>query len=533
MEIIAPIAITSDAAAIGAPVLRSSANATYWDRNGVLQTAAADTPRITYDPADLSAAPYLLIEPAATNVIPAPGPLTGVWFDASGSGVYDEDKYPDPTGGNHASRWTSGYRKYARVNGTNGMPVMTNGAQYTMSVFVRPVGSGSMVMRLGVESPNNYALFDMSTMTVAGTSGNAVGKVSPCANGWYRLSTTLTADTSGNSTVIFYLYSGGFPFDVWGDQIEVGALSSYTVGARAADILNPAVGNGLLWSNVAENDTDDGATWSAATAYAVNAKVRRPNHRTYLALQASTNKTPETNTTGATPIWQDVGPTKRFAVFDNKYSTTAGAAEVVTYLLRPGAVATAAGVLGLDGNDVRVSVVDAASGAQVYRKTKNLRIKNCRSLTDYLFKPISRRRDEVFDDLPPFKNALICVTVTKPGSTAQVADIVAGRLEYLGETQWAPEIRSKRRSIITDDGFGNLTFTKRRKSKLLTVDVSIDNALVDDTTRLIDTYTDQPCVIIGDARWTVLIILGFVQDFRLVLESPAGSLYNAQIEGFA
>ena len=141
----------------------------------------------------------------------------------------------------------------------------------------------------------------------------------------------------------------------------------------------------------------------------------------------------------------------------------------------------------------------------------------------------------MFDDLPPFKNCIICVTVTKPGSQAAVGDIQFGRLEDIGDTQWKPEVRTLRRSKITDDDFGNIKFVKRRSSKLLTVDVSVHTDRADYVVRMLNGYTDQPCVIIGDKRWTSLIILGFVQDFRLVLEfdGEAGALYNAQIQGFA
>lgn len=296
------------------------------------------------------------------------------------------------------------------------------------------------------------------------------------------------------------------------------------------------IGNGVLWTNVVESDAIDGALYAASAAYTPGMLVRRPNHRRYRALQASTGKTPEENTGGTTPAWQDIGPTGPYGAFDGNYSTVAAAAEVVYFLVRPGAVATAASILGQDGNDVRVSMIDLRSGAVVYRSTKNLRIKNSRSITDYMFKPIVRRRDEVFDDLPPFKNCVILVTVTKPGSTAKISDIVIGRMEQIGETQWQPEIRTLRRNIINDNGFGDLTFVKRRSSKLITADVCIPLAAVDNVVRLLDENTAQPCVIIGDSRWTSLIVFGFVQDFRLVLDAPdddLGALYNIQIQGFA
>jgi hypothetical protein len=328
--------------------------------------------------------------------------------------------------------------------------------------------------------------------------------------------------------------------DFYGFQVEAGSVASSYVPTTSAPVTRDAdvltASNGLLWSNVVESDALDGALWNSATAYTVGQVVRRPNHRRYSALKASTNAIPENTATGdAAATWQDIGPTQRFAVFDQKYSTVATNPEVVQYLVKPGTISQAVAALGLDGSDVRVSVVDGNTGALVYQRTNSLRVKNCRSIVEYLTKPISRRADDVFDDLPPFKNALILLTVTKPGSVAKLSDVIVGRVEYAGEMQWKPEIRTLRRSVIKDDGFGNLTFTKRRSSKLISADVTVDSNLVDDTVRVLNGYTDQPCVIIGDKRWTALIILGYVKDFRLVLEyeGQAGAIYNAQIEGFA
>jgi hypothetical protein len=46
-----------------------ASTATYYDADGVLQTAAIDVPRLSYDPSDLTLAPTFLFEEAATNNI--------------------------------------------------------------------------------------------------------------------------------------------------------------------------------------------------------------------------------------------------------------------------------------------------------------------------------------------------------------------------------------------------------------------------------------------------------------------------------
>jgi hypothetical protein len=51
--------------------------ATYFDKDGVLQTAAANVARYTYEPSNLSAQPYLLLEAAATNYMYGSQSFTG------------------------------------------------------------------------------------------------------------------------------------------------------------------------------------------------------------------------------------------------------------------------------------------------------------------------------------------------------------------------------------------------------------------------------------------------------------------------
>lgn len=517
MEIIAPVAI-ADA---GVSPFGRASTGTYWDRKGLLQTAAADTLRVTYDPADLSAAPYPLIEPAATNLFLNSSDLTkmtlGQFMNYNGQ--------VDGPGGTVGFRFTSSGVGNSFVLETATLSAgVTYAFQYWLrlvsgvkqgSFYVRDDANGGIPFAVGVSE-----ITDWQPVSVVFTVGAASGKVSlhvgaVDAPAGYAFDVAMPMLVANALQVGSYIATGGSPV------------------TRAADVLAPGA-YGLVQSNIAETDANDGPLW-VQQAYTKGTTVRRPNHRRFYALQdvPATVTAPENNTAGQTPYWQDIGPTERFAVFDNKYSTYADAPEAITYVLRPGSICTALAALGIEGSDARVSVVDVKSGFLVYQRTKNLRIKNCTSLLDYCFKPIMRRRDEVFDDLPRFKDALVCLTITKPGSTAQLADVVVGRLEYVGEAQWEPEIRTLRRSIIDDDGFGAIKFTKRRSSKLLTVSVRVDNTLADNVVRIMDEYTDEPCVIVVDSRWTSLIILGFVQDFSFVLKSPAGSLYNAQAQGFA
>ena len=635
MQIIKPVNVADAAAACW----RATANGTYFDKTGTMQTAPANTQRVSYNPGDLGAAPTPLIEPAATNMLAYSNDLSqAAWGKSNLSGVGSK-VYDGPAGPNSAWRIADNATSNVHQLRTPSI-TLTAGVTYTMSAYAKAGTMGFFYIGFsavfGDGSASNYIAFNLRTGAVALVSNASVsGTIAPAGDDWYFCTVTFTATTTASGTnyaglqptsaTSGYVGDGSGTMYVANFQLETGtAATSYintTASAtlRAADVFDSATGAGLLYTNIVDGE----AVWAADASYnegdrsivgttmyeslrghAANVQVSSPGmslpyvfhwtgaagHRLsvgdavplvagssgvsnlvvgttyYVKNVINANDFTVSDTAGGSEVlsvtgvvalagifyvvneapnggndptltgstyWLKVGPTPRFSVFDATYSTTASAAEYVTYIIRPGQVCTGLAVVGVDGSSVRVTMIDSVTGATVYNRVKSLRLKNSKSVSQYLFGEIERRTDEVFDDLPTFKSAIITVTVAKLGGTAAIGDIQFGRLVDIGETQWEPEIRTLRRSKITDDDFGNITFVKRRSSKLLTVDVSVDNDQVDFVVRALNGYTDSPCVIVGDVRWTSLIILGFVQDFRLVLGGPGGSLYNAQIQGFA
>lgn len=63
MKIVRPVVLTDTGS------FTRATTGTYYDSAGALQTAAINTPRFTYNPLNLAAGPYLLLEAAATNLV--------------------------------------------------------------------------------------------------------------------------------------------------------------------------------------------------------------------------------------------------------------------------------------------------------------------------------------------------------------------------------------------------------------------------------------------------------------------------------
>jgi hypothetical protein len=416
-------------------------------------------------------------------------------------------------------------------------PTGTDGQSLFASMYVRLVG-GSMAnasLSQAIVERDSTGTFLIGSNAAFTPSTSALSEQRPSVSRTFTSAGAAYATqevwaTWGSSVAVDFTLRIGLP------QLELDRVSSpIRTSGSAVTRPEPSPKYGLMWSNLTENDTDDGPAWVSAQAVAKDEYRRRPNHKVYKALQAaptSVTAAPETNPKdgNGNPYWLEWDPTNRWAALDTTLDTASAGPDVLQWVVRPGDIANAVAVLGMDAQYVSVSMVTGA-GIVMYRQTKALLLKTSRSWSDWLFKTRERRSDEVFYDIPHLKTGIYCITVTKPGGSPVASDIKMGRLEDIGETLIKPEIRTLRRSTIKDDGYGRYRFTKRPSSKIMSANVYIDASRFDAVGRMLDKYADEPCVIIGDSRWTRLILLGYADDYSLVLDDGNNANYNLKAIG--
>lgn len=223
--------LASFISAAGGTFSRAS-TATYSDSSGVLQTAAANTPRLDHDPSTL-AAKGILIEEQRTNRLPR-----SVFTGASGACAA-------PTG------WgVTGVDScaYTLLDG----PVLGFNTKYVRVVRTAPSGyQGFQAYSLGfvvgtpytisfyARRPQNAAPVGAVGLYFGTATPSAIGNVAPAAsltNAWQRFSTTVTF--TSNTSQFLSIASLGGPtgsgFEVTLPQLEVGSFrTSYipTTGA--------------------------------------------------------------------------------------------------------------------------------------------------------------------------------------------------------------------------------------------------------------------------------------------------------------
>lgn len=209
-----------------------SSTATYVDSDGLIKTAAAETPRFDYDPTT-GACKGLLLEEESTNLFTYSEAFdNAAWVKGYCTIAANSGVAPDgTTTADKLVETVDNQQHY--VNQTKAIP---SGTTYTFSVFAK--ASGRNWLLLWNQYPASKAWFDLSNGVVGTTTGVVGTEITYYGNGWYRCSMTCTSNnsaigyheihtaTADNVTTFAGNTSNGIL--MWGAQIEeIGYVTSY------------------------------------------------------------------------------------------------------------------------------------------------------------------------------------------------------------------------------------------------------------------------------------------------------------------
>ena len=198
-----------------------ASSATYFNKLGVLTTAAANVPRIDYN-SSTGACLGLLIEQSSTNVY---YPSTNWWPNSSPSGLINgvtQNAGVGPDGSSTAMSLVPSTTNTI-VHYNYGVFTASPSTTYTCSVFLK--ANGYSFARIGLENSsfatNMYVSFDLSAGTITSQSANSSGTITACANGWYRVTVTnTTLSTIGNTVASIFVFNTGTGASYAGDGVS-------------------------------------------------------------------------------------------------------------------------------------------------------------------------------------------------------------------------------------------------------------------------------------------------------------------------
>jgi prepilin-type N-terminal cleavage/methylation domain-containing protein len=303
---------------------------TYIGEDGLIKTAAVNTPRFEYDPITGESRGLLVEGPIA---------MVGGEMQAGGSNLLSTENVPNiiaPDGTNTAIyNYGSGTGSQYQTVGERAAGD-SNGKIYTMTVFAKAGEQSRFMLVGGAEPSTKEAVFDVSTGTIIRqpTHVNSSASITPYKNGWYRCSVTFLRETAGTNYFFFYLpmagpttygWTPGTGMYFWGLNIAEDATgptsyvytdSGYLTFSRAADDVSITGSNFTnIFSSTNANGTMYGlanSPFSNLTLFSVSAwpwRIQRElltiGNWSPTAIPSGSRKVAITNGNGANSIYNN------------------------------------------------------------------------------------------------------------------------------------------------------------------------------------------------------------------------------------
>ena len=488
---------------------------TYFDSNGVLQTAAVNVKRSTYDPANLMAPPNDLIEPAATNSIrnntmvgavagqpgvrpsfwgpmdaETTGPQQGVTRNIVGTGIENGIEYIDVRFSGLAS---ANLTFFVRFENAGAIPATLN-QKWAHSAFHKLVSGVSPNIQMFITERGA----DTSSTGIKYTDAFQFGQFLVRNSMEYVINSSLTV--SVYSGLAIYFASGqsyDFTIRIGLPQLERDRVTSVikttnAAATRAADVVGPAP----------EVPEDASPAWDNNATY--NAGDRRyvlSTHRIYESVQNNnTGKDPtlavnQYNAAGAPTWWIDIGPTNRTAAFDGEVQSQTLAASPLVITLAPGAFNGFA-LFGVDADTFQVDVLDAPNGNVIYSEpTTALEGSMPGDYYEYFFERFKPLRQLIRSGIDPYGSGQIRLTLKRATGLVGVGMFAIGDFRPSGVALKGTSVEPTDFSSVVQDRFGRASVRRRANSTGMNVTTVMEEDEAGTVLQNIRDTLGTPCVV--------------------------------------
>ena len=212
-----------------------ASTATYYNQNGVLQTALANVPRFDHDPATGESL-GLLVEEQRTNLVLRSEEFDNAYWVNPHSGVTRTANQAIAPDGTLTADLLKANVNSAVLHRDESLSASTG---YSWSVYLKKSTASSNMRLQGLNLSNSVAAFDstfdISAGTVASTA-TGTASITDVGNGWYRCSVSGTSSTAATYRVGLVGVISGEACFAWGAQLEVGAFPTSYIPTVASQV---------------------------------------------------------------------------------------------------------------------------------------------------------------------------------------------------------------------------------------------------------------------------------------------------------
>jgi hypothetical protein len=287
---------TAGALPSGVTLTRANATGTYFDVNGVMQTASANQARFDHHPVS-HAVLGLLIEPLADQLVTWTEQFNTGWTPTNCT--FDPNSANAPDGNATADTLiaSAGSAVHRAEHG-----VTTSGVPTTQSVFAKANGYDFIYMCFFNDVPAMPTVwFNLATGAVATQQAGVTGAIQDVGNGLYRCSATVTNSYNGAGSLLYIGTSnadnvtsfngdGASGAIIWGGgMVAEAAPSSYiasagTLQTRGADVCSFSVPAGVTTLRYTFDDNTTQDVSVSAGAYTIPTNLNRSRIKTIVSV---------------------------------------------------------------------------------------------------------------------------------------------------------------------------------------------------------------------------------------------------------
>lgn len=289
----------------------------------------------------------------------------------------------------------------------------------------------------------------------------------------------------------------------------------------------------LTYTNVPPNAE---AEYSAATTYPLGAKVQiAASHRLYESLIADNlNNSPADNPAK----WLDLGATNAYSLLDEFTHTATENPESISIKLAVDRIDHVV-LMGVVGSTLDLKLWSADGLTLLWSESVNLVYTNrdimgIRTWRQYFFNPPARLYNDLYRQINVLAyTSVLEITIGYPGNTAKCTKVLVGQAVDLGMTLYGVEVGILDFSKKVTDSYGRTYLKQGAYAKRNTLQVDVDNALVDAVYQRLILLRGIACAWLNDndTGYQCLQVYGFYRDFGVILEGYNESLCRLEIEG--
>jgi hypothetical protein len=230
------------------PAFTRASTATFVGSNGLIQSAAINTPRFDHNSVTL-ASRGLLIEEARTNlVLQSENHPSASWSKTGATVASASNTAPNGSSTSNLVTEDSSTGVHRLFQST----AYVSGTSYSISVFLKYAGRQFVAITHPAVASNGTAIFDIQNGTITLTQSGITSSITAYANGWYRcVINGVSATTGGSSHIIqgsttgnvltgSYTGLNGAAFYIYGSQVEAGSFPTSYIPTTTASVVRSA-----------------------------------------------------------------------------------------------------------------------------------------------------------------------------------------------------------------------------------------------------------------------------------------------------